>query len=106
MRWTRWVAAGVLALIGGGLRAQGERGEWAHQAPVRLHGGGQAIEVESPGYASPCWADVTGDGKPDLLVGQFKDGKIRVYPGLGKGKLGPGRWLMAGGEVAQVPGVW
>ena len=45
------------------------------------------VRVEAPGYASPCWADVDGDGKKDLLVGQFKDGKIRVFKGLGGEKL-------------------
>ena len=73
----------------------------------RLKGGGADIELESPGYASPCWADVTGDGKPDLLVGQFRGGKISVYDGKkGIDKLGKGDWLKAGTEVAEIPGVW
>jgi hypothetical protein len=38
--------------------------------PVRLKAGDAAIRVESPGYAAPCWADINGDGKPELLVGQ------------------------------------
>ena len=29
--------------------------------PVRLDGGGEAVRVESPGYAAPCWADIDGD---------------------------------------------
>jgi hypothetical protein len=29
-----------------------------------------------------------------------------VYTGLGGGKFAAGDWLMAGGEVAEVPGVW
>jgi hypothetical protein len=75
-------------------------------APVRLSGGGQAVRVESPGYAAPCWADVDGDGKKDLLVGQFNAGKIRVYRNLGENKLAAGQWLKADGQVAEVPGVW
>jgi hypothetical protein len=74
--------------------------------PVRMQSGGEAVRVERPGYACPCWADVDGDGKKDLLVGQFNGGKIRVYKNLGDGKLAAGDWLNAGGEVAQVPGVW
>jgi hypothetical protein len=74
--------------------------------PVRLKAGGVAVRVESPGYAAPCWADVDGDGKPDLLVGQFNQGKIRVFKNLGGGKLAEGAWLQAGGKVAEVPGVW
>ena len=74
--------------------------------PVRLKGGTELIHVESPGYACPCWADIDGDGKKDLLVGQFAGGKIRVFKNLGDGKLGAGDWLQAGGKVAEVPGVW
>ena len=75
-------------------------------APVRLAGGGQAVRVESPGYAAPCWADIDGDGKKDLLVGQFNNGKIRVYKNLGANKLATAQWLKAEGKIAQVPGVW
>jgi hypothetical protein len=76
------------------------------QPPVRLKAGDAAVRVESPGYAAPCWADLDADGKKELLVGQFKDGKIRVFKHLGEEKFEPGEWLQAGGEVAQVPGVW
>lgn len=68
--------------------------------------GGEPVRVESPGYAAPCWADVNGDGHKDLLVGQFRGGKIKVYPGDGQGGLGEGEFLKAGNEVASVPGVW
>ena len=74
--------------------------------PVRLTAGGVAIRVESPGYAAPCLADVDGDGKMDLLVGQFNGGKIRVFKGLGGGKFARGVWLQAAGKTAEVPGVW
>jgi len=74
--------------------------------PVRLKAGGVAIRVEAPGYAAPCWADVDGDGKKDLLVGQFNTGKIRVFKSLGKGKLAEGTWLQADGKPAEIPGVW
>jgi hypothetical protein len=74
--------------------------------PVRLEADGAAIRVEAPGYAAPCWADVDGDGKKDLLVGQFNRGKIRVFKNLGNGKLAAGQWLMAGGKTAEIPGVW
>jgi hypothetical protein len=74
--------------------------------PVRLEADGVPVRVESPGYAAPCWADVDGDGRKDLLVGQFAGGKIRVFRHLGDGKLAAGEWLKAEGEVAEVPGVW
>jgi hypothetical protein len=76
------------------------------EAPVRMKAGDEPVKVEAPGFAAPCWHDVDGDGQGDLVVGQFNDGKIRVYRGLGKGKLAAGEWLKAEGEVAQVPGVW
>lgn len=74
--------------------------------PVRLKGADEFVRVESPGYAAPCWADIDGDGKKDLLVGQFAQGKIRVFKNLGEGKLAKGDWLQAEGATAEVPGVW
>lgn len=74
--------------------------------PVRLMAGDSAIRVERPGYASPCWADIHGDGKKALLVGQFNKGKINVFKHLGDAKFAPGEWLKAEGKVAEVPGVW
>jgi hypothetical protein len=79
----------------------------AHLAdPVRLKAGTECVRVESPGWAAPCWFDVDRDGRKDLVVGQFHDGKMRLYRNLGDGKLAEGRWLEAGGEVAKVPGIW
>lgn len=90
-------------LVGGGLTFSDDA---AFEAPVRLKADGVPVRVESPGYAAPCRADIDGDGKKDLLVGQFHQGKIRVYRNIGDGKLAAGEWLMAEGSVAEVPGVW
>ena len=90
-------------LAGGGLAIGGPAG---FQPPVRLMAEGKPVRVESPGYAAPCWADIDGDGKKDLLVGQFNGGKICVYKNLGDGKLATAQWLKAEGAVAEVPGVW
>lgn len=76
------------------------------EAPVRLQAQDGFIRVEAPGYAAPCLFDVDKDGHADLVVGQFSGGKLKLYRGLGEGKFAPGEWLMADGEVAQVPGVW
>ncbi len=81
-------------------------GDFQFEKPVRLKAGDEFVKVEAPGWAAPCWADIDRDGKPDLLVGQFNKGKIRIYRNLGKGRLAEGRWLKAEGEVAEVPGVW
>ena len=93
--------AALLPLCGAALCSAAE-----FERPVRLKADGVAVRVESPGYAAPCWADMDGDGKKDLLVGQFNEGKIRVFKNLGDGKLAAGDWLQAEGEVAEVPGVW
>src|SRR5262245_50892965 len=95
----------LVALVAGSLGA-GIAGAVEFESPVRLKGGGEYVRVESPGWAAPCWDDIDGDGKKDLLVGQFNDGKIRVFKGLGDGKLAKGEWLKASGKVAKVPGVW
>lgn len=76
------------------------------EPPVRMKADGEFIQVEAPGYAAPCWADVDGDGKKDLLVGQFAGGKIKVYKNKGNGELAAGEWLQADGKDAEVPGVW
>ena len=81
-------------------------GDFQFEDPVRLTAGGAAVRVESPGYASPCWADIDDDGNKDLLVGQFRGGKIRVFKNLGERNLAEGEWLEAEGDVAEVPGVW
>ena len=76
------------------------------ERPVRLTADGVPIRVESPGYAAPCFVDIDGDGKKDLVVGQFNQGKMRVFKNLGGGKFAAGTWLKADGKVAEVPGIW
>jgi hypothetical protein len=99
MKQRLFAALGLLC--GSALCSAGE-----FESPVRLTADGVAVRVESPGYAAPCWADVDGDGKKDLLVGQFNQGKIRVFKNLGDGKFAAGVWLKADGQVAEIPGVW
>ena len=81
---------------------------WAaeFESPVRLKAGEKYIRTESPGYACPTWADVDGDGKKELVVGQFAKGKMKVYKHLGGMKFDEGKWLEADGKVAEVQGVW
>ena len=76
------------------------------QPPVRVMAGDAAARVEAPGYAAPCLADLDADGKKELLVGQFRDGKIRVFKQKDSETFAPGEWLQAEGAVAHVPGVW
>ncbi|NRB73100.1 MAG: hypothetical protein HRU46_01955 [Verrucomicrobiales bacterium] len=74
--------------------------------PVQIMAGDKALAVESPGYASPCFADMDGDGTKELLVGQFNDGKIKVYTQIGDHRFDNGGWLKYKDEVMTVPGIW
>lgn len=76
------------------------------EKPVRLKAGDKHIRVEAPGYAAPAVCDIDQDGKLDLLVGQFRNGKIHVFKGKGDLKFAKSEWLQADGKPAEVPGVW
>lgn len=76
------------------------------EKPERLKGGKEFVRVEAPGWAAPCLFDIDRDGKPDLIVGQFAKGKMKIYKGLGGLKFAEGEWLKAGDKPAEVPGVW
>ena len=80
-------------------------GEVTFHDPVRIMAGGEFVKVERPGFAFPAWVDLNDDGHGDLVVGQFNKGKMKVYHGTETG-FATGEWLMAGGKVAEVPGVW
>ena len=58
----------------------GENAELA--APFRVKAGESFIDVEV-GHAAPLFTDFDGDGLDDLLVGQFGEGKLRVYRNVG-----------------------
>ena len=73
--------------------------------PFRVEAGGKAIDVEV-GHAAPWLGDFDGDGVDDLLVGQFGEGKLRVYRNAGTNdapRFDDFTWLQAGGEDAKVP---
>lgn len=72
---------------------------------AKLEAAGKPIDVEV-GHLVPCVADWNGDGKKDLLVGQFVGGKIALYLNEGTDKapkLGSGRFLEAGGKEISLP---
>ncbi|MBK8208371.1 MAG: VCBS repeat-containing protein [Planctomycetes bacterium] len=86
------------ALFAGTLAAQFEQ-------PTRIAAGGEDINVDI-GHAAPFAYDFDGDGVRDLLVGQFGEGKLRVYRNEGTDKApkyGKFEWFMAGGEIAKIP---
>jgi hypothetical protein len=55
------------------------------QPPFAVQSGGEPINVEI-GHAAPFVADWDGDGVRDLLVGQFGDGRLRIYRNVGTNK--------------------
>ena len=52
-------------------------------APVAIEASGVPINVGTGGNASPFVVDWNGDGKQDLLLGQFNGGKVRFYVNIG-----------------------
>ena len=50
--------------------------------PVRLEAAGKPIDTEV-GHAAPLVVDFDGDGKNDLLVGQFGGGILWFYKNIG-----------------------
>ena len=52
-------------------------------APFAVEAGGKAIDVEG-GNSAPAWFDADGDGLSDLLVGQFEEGRVRLYKNRGE----------------------
>ena len=73
--------------------------------PVQVHAGGQPINVDM-GHAAPFVADLKGDGQMVLLVGQFGQGKLRLYPNIGT-RSAPQfdrfEWFQAAGQVVALP---
>ena len=74
-------------------------------APVPLAAQGKPIDTEI-GHAAPFLVDLDGDGKLDLLVGQFGGGKLKLYRNVGTAEApsyGEATWIQAGGAEATVP---
>lgn len=73
--------------------------------PVRLEAGGKPIDTEI-GHAAPLVVDWNGDGKRDLLVGQFGGGRLWIFRNTGEDgdpRLAAGFLFKEGAEEATVP---
>jgi hypothetical protein len=74
--------------------------------PVQIQAGGRALDVEHAGHAAPFIGDFYEDGGLALLVGQFYEGRLRIYRNTGtraKPRFDSYTWFEAGGKIARVP---
>ena len=74
--------------------------------PVHVTANGKPIDVERSGHAAPFVGDIDGDGKPDLLVGQFSGGKLRIYRNVGTAsapQFGDFEWFKASETLGTIP---
>jgi hypothetical protein len=99
MRWLMWAPFLLVAPVGAG-----EEKELL--PPVQIQAGGRPLDVERDGHAAPFVGDFFEDGTLALLVGQYQDGRLRIYRNTGtrtKPKFESYVWFEAGGKVASVP---
>lgn len=76
------------------------------QAPIQVTAGGKPIDVEYEGHSAPFYGDVDEDGVNDLLVGQFREGRLRIYRNLGTNaepRFEDFVWFRDGAEDGRVP---
>jgi hypothetical protein len=74
--------------------------------PVQVQAGGKALDIQRAGHAAPFVGDFYQDGSLCLLVGQFDEGRLRVYRNTGtraRPRFDQFTWFEAGGKVASVP---
>jgi hypothetical protein len=77
--------------------------------PVQLTADGKAVDVGEIGHAAPFFADFDGDGKRDLLAGNFGNqgqGKLLVFKNQGtdaEPKFGKYEYLKVGADLGTVP---
>jgi hypothetical protein len=83
-RRTLLAALALPALLAAGPAENSSPGKLADDLsePVQITAGDKPIDV-TVGHAAPFVHDMNGDGKRDLLVGQFGDGALRIYTNAG-----------------------
>jgi hypothetical protein len=75
------------------------------EVPFRIRDARGFIDVDV-GHAAPLVTDFDGDGVPDLLVGQFGEGKLRAYKNIGSAKaprFDGFTWFKTGEQEGKVP---
>ena len=75
--------------------------------PYQLMAGEQPLDIGGIGYAAPFIGDFNMDGRRDLLVGQFREGKMRIFLNEGTNeepKFSENYvWFQEGAETGRVP---
>jgi hypothetical protein len=97
-------------IVGAAASAQDSKPAWSSELmpPVQLKAGSEPIDIgklSKIAHAGPVIADLDGDGKRDLLVGDFP-GHFWLFKNAGsdqKPDYKPGEKLKAGGKDAKVP---
>lgn len=70
---TLWLTAGLL-LAGGDAPIADDL-----FPPTKVNAAGKPLDVERDGHSAPFVGDFDGDGVQDLLVGQYHEGRLRIY---------------------------
>lgn len=72
--------------------------------PTFIYDSGVQIDVGV--YGAPCVYDWNGDGKKDIIIGQFDYGYIRFYPNVGSDivpQFNGYQYLFASGSQITLP---
>jgi hypothetical protein len=97
-----WVVCGLLMVAG---QATAEQSTDL-LPPIQVQASGMPLDVEHVGHSAPFIGDFFADGGLALLVGQFHDGRLRIYRNVGtrtKPRFDSYTWFEAGGRIASVP---
>ncbi|HLN28951.1 MAG TPA: hypothetical protein VK395_14485 [Gemmataceae bacterium] len=74
--------------------------------PVQIQCQGKPLDVQREGHAAPFLGDFFEDGTMALLVGQYDEGRLRIYRNTGtrtRPKFDSFTWFEADGKLARVP---
>jgi hypothetical protein len=74
--------------------------------PIQIQVGGKPLDVERDGHSAPFVGDIDGTGVPALLVGQYHEGRLRIYKNSGtrnKPQFSSYTWFEASGKPGRVP---
>ena len=74
--------------------------------PLQIQCQGKPLDVQREGHAAPFLGDFFEDGTMALLVGQYDEGRLRIYRNTGtrtRPKFDSFTWFEADGKLAHVP---